>query len=582
MYGMVGEGPQWRTFEGGVAGIYVAPGEQLDVTYQNDLVGEFSTVHAHGQKGLPPAMDGVPDISAPPISPQGGRQRVRYEPSAGTFFVHSHWGMQHELGLASTLTGACSTSSGWPRARAGVHSHWGMQHELGLAAPLVVADDPPAGYPLADELRRARDVVVWLEDWCPHNDELGSWRDGASEFDFDTCMAPGEGSDVAYRNVLLLRLRVVNGAGFNAYRALHGALRFAPRAQCAAVAARPTQQVAPPAAAGWMDFWEAGLSAWTPLAPRPADRHVQLNLTGDNGFMSFNKHSFRLRPMTPQLRPADNVNRIDLRHGERVCLRLTNYNADAHPIHLHGHFFQLVEVNGRAINGPVRDTFHAATAPTSMRLLSCPRGAAARSPAARACIGMVLAGRAHTGAHCRTVDGRTVNSLNDVQLLMDGLSSVALLFRPAADQRQGRRSWPRMRDARCGFSNAPSTAAVGAVEELVDESAVDQVDESAVDQVDESAVDQVDESAVDQVDESAVDQVDESAVDQVDESAVDQVDESAVDQVDESAVDQVDESAVADDDEHDNGYDSRRAPADEAEAREQLAAAYRIAFRLGP
>merc|ERR1712194_226863 len=32
-----------------------------------------------------------------------------------------------------------------------------------------------------------------------------------------------------------------------------------------------------------------------------------------------------------------------------------NYNADPHPMHLHGHWFQVVEINGVAMEGALRD-----------------------------------------------------------------------------------------------------------------------------------------------------------------------------------------------------------------------------------
>jgi FtsP/CotA-like multicopper oxidase with cupredoxin domain len=42
--------------------------------------------------------------------------------------------------------------------------------------------------------------------------------------------------------------------------------------------------------------------------------------------------------------------------GEQVELTLHNMTSMAHPMHLHGHYFKMVAINGRKVQGPVRDT----------------------------------------------------------------------------------------------------------------------------------------------------------------------------------------------------------------------------------
>jgi FtsP/CotA-like multicopper oxidase with cupredoxin domain len=42
--------------------------------------------------------------------------------------------------------------------------------------------------------------------------------------------------------------------------------------------------------------------------------------------------------------------------GQRVEIELVNHSMMAHPIHLHGHAFQVVAIDGRTIQGAVRDT----------------------------------------------------------------------------------------------------------------------------------------------------------------------------------------------------------------------------------
>jgi FtsP/CotA-like multicopper oxidase with cupredoxin domain len=47
---------------------------------------------------------------------------------------------------------------------------------------------------------------------------------------------------------------------------------------------------------------------------------------------------------------------IEVRPGERVRLGLFNMSMEDHPMHLHGHTFQVVEVAGRSVDGPMKDT----------------------------------------------------------------------------------------------------------------------------------------------------------------------------------------------------------------------------------
>src|SRR5437660_1798834 len=42
--------------------------------------------------------------------------------------------------------------------------------------------------------------------------------------------------------------------------------------------------------------------------------------------------------------------------GQRVALEMVNHTMMAHPMHLHGHAFQVVAINGAQLAGAVRDT----------------------------------------------------------------------------------------------------------------------------------------------------------------------------------------------------------------------------------
>jgi FtsP/CotA-like multicopper oxidase with cupredoxin domain len=51
-----------------------------------------------------------------------------------------------------------------------------------------------------------------------------------------------------------------------------------------------------------------------------------------------------------------NRNSLDVRKGERVGIGFTISTNMGHPMHLHGHDFQVVEIDGEKISGALRDT----------------------------------------------------------------------------------------------------------------------------------------------------------------------------------------------------------------------------------
>lgn len=92
---------------------------------------------------------------------------------------------------------------------------------------------------------------------------------------------------------------------------------------------------------------EGRLRAAAPLAPRKADRVVALDLTGDMASYVWSINNAVWDETTPP---------IALASGERVELAMTNRTMMSHPMHLHGHRFQVVEIDGRRFDGALRDT----------------------------------------------------------------------------------------------------------------------------------------------------------------------------------------------------------------------------------
>ncbi|MBN8631639.1 MAG: multicopper oxidase domain-containing protein [Rhodobacterales bacterium] len=111
---------------------------------------------------------------------------------------------------------------------------------------------------------------------------------------------------------------------------------------------------------------EAQFRAVQPLADRPVDRSDALMLGGS---------------MMPYLWTIDgqawgNHRPIRAVSGERVGLTFHNMSMMAHPMHLHGHHFQVVALNGQPVSGALRDTIH--VPPMSMVTVALDAGEAAR------------------------------------------------------------------------------------------------------------------------------------------------------------------------------------------------------------
>jgi len=90
---------------------------------------------------------------------------------------------------------------------------------------------------------------------------------------------------------------------------------------------------------------EMELRAKEPLPSRPVDRSVPVDLVGDMA-----SYSWGLAINHMGGAPAT------VRRGERVELVMRNTTMMAHPMHLHGHNFQVTEIGGKAFAGAVRDS----------------------------------------------------------------------------------------------------------------------------------------------------------------------------------------------------------------------------------
>ncbi len=86
---------------------------------------------------------------------------------------------------------------------------------------------------------------------------------------------------------------------------------------------------------------ERRLRALTPPQPRSIDRRFALTLTGTMAGYQWG---------------IEGGEAMEVRRGERVEITFGNMSMMAHPMHLHGHHFQVTGINGAPIAGAVQDT----------------------------------------------------------------------------------------------------------------------------------------------------------------------------------------------------------------------------------
>ncbi len=111
---------------------------------------------------------------------------------------------------------------------------------------------------------------------------------------------------------------------------------------------------------------EAQLVALHPLTDRPVERSHMIMLGGG------------MQPYVWTINGAiwGQHQPIPARSGERVSLTFHNMSMMGHPMHLHGHVFQVVGINGRRIAGALRDTVY--VPPMTMVEIALDAGEAAR------------------------------------------------------------------------------------------------------------------------------------------------------------------------------------------------------------
>jgi FtsP/CotA-like multicopper oxidase with cupredoxin domain len=397
----------------GRPGIRLAAGERFRVDLANES-GARTLVHWHGQ--LPPwTQDGFPWPQTPPIA-NGAVQAYDYAPIPGTYWMHSHHDMQEQSLMTAPLIVRSAAELHEDRQEVVLMLHdftFRTPEEVlaGLTGTSVAAAQAMAQKSEApadkDDAGIPRPPNVGMAAHLPGTAMPGMTMSGPGGMHMDL-------NDVHYDAFLAndrtladpqivrvergghIRLRVINGASSSQFWIDLGELvgrvvatdghlvhpvagnRFPlamaqrldiqidlPGAGAFPILARleggsrqtgivlatadaPVSRIAKSAeAASPVDLsLEAKLMAVEPLPPRSADTVQTIVLGGGMKPYAWSMNG----EYWPQVSP------LMLTKGQRVEIDLLNRTMMAHPIHLHGHVFQVIAIEGRPIQGAVRDT----------------------------------------------------------------------------------------------------------------------------------------------------------------------------------------------------------------------------------
>lgn len=360
----------------GTWGLVLDQGDRLDVRLENTLAVP-SGLHWHGLN--PPwRQDGVPYLSAPPIAPGSFADYDFPALPTGTRWMHSHVGLQEQDLLAAPLIvrEQSAIASGlqeivvmfedfsWrtpaeifadlrkPRPMAGMSMAAGSAPDLNdVTYDAVLANDRTLADPPVFDVERGAEVRLRLINGAAATNfwiDLGALEGTLIAVDGNPIL-PVRGRmfplAIAQRADILLRVPA-DGSAVAVLARGEGLTRQAGailRPRGAALPKLPVMAERATPALGLAE--EMTLRAAQPLATRPVDRTVPVDLTGAMaGYIwGMAVHGLQALPVT-----------VD--KGQRVELVMRNTTMMAHPMHLHGHSFQVVAVNDRTFPGAIRDT----------------------------------------------------------------------------------------------------------------------------------------------------------------------------------------------------------------------------------
>ena len=372
VYGIIGPN--------GKAGLEMVLGQAFNFNLKNEI-DEKTLIHWHGLTP-PTAQDGVPHLSSQLIDIGQSRIYDFENTKPGTHWMHSHLGLQEQRLLAAPLIVhelqkqlfneqeyvvmlhdftfrdpqeimAELRSGGGEHAN---HNMKGTDHsKMNMAVDVIydamlandrTLDDPEilraekGGHIRLRIINAAAATNVWID--------LGALTGALIAVDGNTVF-PVNGSRfplaIAQRADIRIALPNESGAWPIMFQSEGSALRsgiiiHAGDAQIAKISDQGEAGAA-------LDFsLELQLHSAAQVLKEPVSHSEIVMLSGgDEGY----NWGFNGKPMMHDIL-------FSVREGERVEVTMQNQTAMAHPMHLHGHYFKVVGLSGKQIDGAVRDT----------------------------------------------------------------------------------------------------------------------------------------------------------------------------------------------------------------------------------
>ncbi len=367
---------------GSMPGLQIDPGQHFLVTVANRC-GEDTIVHWHGQ--TPPYLqDGVTQTGGALIA-DGTELTYDFAARPGTHWMHSHHGLQEQRLMAAPLIVRSAED-----ARADAREVTVLLHDFSFRDPAEILaglgriDDRGMATPGIGQDMEMPGMVMDLND-IDYDAYLANDRtladpevtrverggrvrlrliNGAAATAFWIDLGGLEGRLVAVdgdavQPLAVRRFPLAQGQRADIMLRLPGAGAFPVLAQregdrqrTGILLATPGAKIvklapqAPRAAPAADLSLEARLSALQPLSPRRPEMVHRVVLAGT---------------MTPYVWSIDGRTWRDhqsliVSRGQRVALMMVNQSRMAHPMHLHGHHFQVTAIGATSIAGALRDT----------------------------------------------------------------------------------------------------------------------------------------------------------------------------------------------------------------------------------
>jgi FtsP/CotA-like multicopper oxidase with cupredoxin domain len=383
VYGLVGPG--------GRPGLELKYGEPFRVKLSNEL-DVATLIHWHGLTP-PAAQDGVPDLSQPVLPPGAAYDYDFPITRSGTHWMHSHVGLQEQQLLAAPLIVREVDQPMFEDVE-----HVVLLHDFTFRDPAEILAKLRAGG--GGHAMHSSGGTV-MEGTGNHGGMMMRGMAAMNDVTFDAFLANDRTLDdpeiVKVDAGMTLRLRIINAAAAsNMWVDLgdlsgelvavdgHAVVPVEGRIFPLAIAQRADIRIRVPAGAAAYPvlFRPEGLTARTgivlmagnirlekisaegDLAPaldlaleaelravakpreEPVTRTEMIMLTGGGSDYSW---GFNGQAMMHE-------SLLSVREGERVEVMFHNMTMMSHPMHLHGHYFKVVAVNGQRFDGAIRDT----------------------------------------------------------------------------------------------------------------------------------------------------------------------------------------------------------------------------------